>query len=87
MALDLAADGIRVNCLVPAHVITPMSQAAIASRGEDPERLHERIMDKIPLGRFCQPEEIAPGALFLVSDEASYVTGSTLVVDGGYLAH
>jgi NAD(P)-dependent dehydrogenase (short-subunit alcohol dehydrogenase family) len=86
MALDLAADGIRVNCLVPAHVVTPMSQGALEQRGEEGQRVRKRLLDAIPLGRFSQPEEIAPGALFLASDESSYATGSTLVLDGGYLA-
>jgi NAD(P)-dependent dehydrogenase (short-subunit alcohol dehydrogenase family) len=86
MALDLAEDGIRVNCLVPAHVITPMSENFISAGGEEARRARERTLAAIPLGRFCQPEEIAYGALFLASDESSYATGSALVLDGGYLA-
>jgi NAD(P)-dependent dehydrogenase (short-subunit alcohol dehydrogenase family) len=87
MGLDFATAGIRVNCLVPAHVITPMSEAHIAAAGEEAQRARERTLSNIPMGRFCEPEEIAFGALFLASDEASYVTGTTLVIDGGYLAH
>lgn len=86
MALDLATDGIRVNCLVPAHVVTPMSQGFLERRGSEGRRMRERLLEAIPLGRLSQPEEMAPGALFLASDEASYATGSTLVLDGGYLA-
>jgi NAD(P)-dependent dehydrogenase (short-subunit alcohol dehydrogenase family) len=86
MALDFARDGIRVNCLVPAHVITPMSENFVRAGGEDVAYRRERMLEQIPLGRFCQPEEIAAGALFLASDEASYATGSCLVLDGGYLA-
>jgi cyclopentanol dehydrogenase len=86
MALDFARDGIRVNCLVPAHVITPMSQNFIRAGGEDAAYRRDRVLEQIPLGRFCDPEEIAAGALFLASDEASYATGSCLVLDGGYLA-
>jgi NAD(P)-dependent dehydrogenase (short-subunit alcohol dehydrogenase family) len=82
MALDFAADGIRVNCLVPAFVRTPMSDGFGAAL---PERRAE-IIAQIPLGRFSEAEEIARGALFLASDESSYATGSTLVLDGGYLA-
>jgi NAD(P)-dependent dehydrogenase (short-subunit alcohol dehydrogenase family) len=86
MALDFAAEGIRVNCLVPAHVTTPMSSNFVAQGGEEARRARQRTIDQIPLGRFSQPEEIAYGALFLASDESSYVTGSCLIVDGGYLA-
>jgi NAD(P)-dependent dehydrogenase (short-subunit alcohol dehydrogenase family) len=87
MGLDFALEGIRVNCLVPAHVVTPMSETFIAKGGEEAQRARERTLSNIPMGRFSTPEEIAYGALFLASDEASYVTGTTLVVDGGYLAH
>lgn len=87
MGLDFASAGIRVNCLVPAHVVTPMSETFIAEAGNEARRARERTLSNIPIGRFSRPEEIAHGALFLASDEASYVTGTTLVVDGGYLAH
>jgi NAD(P)-dependent dehydrogenase (short-subunit alcohol dehydrogenase family) len=86
MALDHAGDAIRVNCLVPAFVVTPMSDNFAADRGERAPLVREQAVAAIPLGRFSQPDEIAYGALFLASDEASYVTGSTLVIDGGYLA-
>lgn len=86
MALDLAQDGIRTNCLVPAHVVTPMSENFVAAGGEEARLARERTLAAIPLGRFCDPEEIAYGALFLASSESSYATGSTLVLDGGYLA-
>lgn len=86
MALDLAEDTIRANCLVPAHVITPMSENFIADGGDEARAARERTLAAIPLGRFCQPEEIAFGALFLASDESSYATGSCVVLDGGYLA-
>jgi NAD(P)-dependent dehydrogenase (short-subunit alcohol dehydrogenase family) len=86
MAIDLAQDGIRANCLVPAHVVTPMSENFIAAGGAEARAARERTLAAIPMGRFCQPEEIAQGALFLASDESSYATGSTLVLDGGYLA-
>jgi NAD(P)-dependent dehydrogenase (short-subunit alcohol dehydrogenase family) len=87
MGLDFAAEGIRVNCLVPAHVVTPMSENFIADAGAEAKSARERTLAAIPMGRFSRPEEIASAALFLASDEASYVTGTTLVVDGGYLAH
>lgn len=86
MALDLATDGIRANCLVPAHVVTPMSENFVSAGGDEARAARERTLAAIPMGRFCQPEEIAYGALFLASDESSYATGSCLVLDGGYLA-
>ena len=86
MALDFARDNIRTNCLVPAHVITPMSQNFIRAGGEEASSRRDRVLEQIPLGRFSEPEEIAAGALFLASDDASYATGSCLVIDGGYLA-
>ncbi len=82
MALDFAADGIRANCLVPAFVTTPMSQAFSDATEAD----RSRLLEAIPLGRFSTPQEIAYGALFLACDESSFATGSTLVLDGGYLA-
>jgi NAD(P)-dependent dehydrogenase (short-subunit alcohol dehydrogenase family) len=86
MALDFAADGIRVNCLVPAHVVTPMSEGFLAEGGDEARRVRERMLGTIPLGRFSQPVEMAYGALFLACEESSYATGSSLVLDGGYLA-
>jgi len=86
MALDFATEGIRVNCLVPAHVVTPMSDGFISSMPDGGQERRARVLAAIPMGRFCEPMEIANGALFLAGDEASYVTGSVLVVDGGYTA-
>ncbi len=85
MALDFAADGIRVNCLVPAHVVTPMSTNFAATGGVGGADHKERL-SVIPLQRYGTPMEIAYGALFLACSESSYATGSTLVLDGGYLA-
>ena len=86
MALDFARDRIRVNCLVPAHVTTPMSEKYLAQGGEEALRAREKRLETIPLGRYAQPDEIAYAAVFLASDESSYVTGAPLIVDGGYLA-
>jgi NAD(P)-dependent dehydrogenase (short-subunit alcohol dehydrogenase family) len=85
MALDFAPDGIRVNCLVPAHVVTPMSDAVL--RGTPKGRARRKLMVSLqPIGRFGEPIEIAYGALFLASDESRYMTGSPMIMDGGYLA-
>jgi len=80
LARDLAADGIRVNAVAPGVVATPMAERA---GGGDPE-LAARTAGRIPLGRLARPEEIAAAAAFLLSDDASYITGTELVVDGGY---
>ncbi|MGH7818613.1 MAG: SDR family NAD(P)-dependent oxidoreductase [Candidatus Binatia bacterium] len=81
-ALELAAAGIRVNALCPGLVDTPALRRAFA-RLPDRERI---ARDAVPMRRFGRPEEIARAILFLASDEASYVTGATLVIDGGLTA-
>ena len=81
-AIQYAREGIRVNSVHPGSVATPMTEA----RRADPERL-ELTLSRIPLGRIAESEDIAYGALYLASDESSYVTGSELVIDGGLLAH
>jgi NAD(P)-dependent dehydrogenase (short-subunit alcohol dehydrogenase family) len=79
MAVDLAAYGIRVNVLAPGPVDTPlvaqMHDAAI----------RQRWMDVIPMHRYARPEEMTGAAVFLCSDDASYITGHVLAVDGGFL--
>ncbi|HTO12487.1 MAG TPA: SDR family NAD(P)-dependent oxidoreductase [Candidatus Binatia bacterium] len=79
MAVELAQHGIAVNAIAPAQIDTRMTQTL-------PAEARQRRVDRIPLGRFGEPEDIAKAALFLASDDASYVTGHTLAVDGGYLA-
>jgi NAD(P)-dependent dehydrogenase (short-subunit alcohol dehydrogenase family) len=81
LARDLASRGIRVNALCPGYTRTPMTEAYLA----DPQT-RETILDRIPLGRAADPAEIAAVAAFLCSDEASYVTGASIVADGGWLA-
>ena len=78
LALDCAADNIRVNAVCPGLVATDMSNAALA----DPVD-RDFWFERIPLGRAAGPEEIAAAVAFLASDDASYITGTTLVVDGG----
>jgi len=77
MALDYAADNVRVNCLCPGFVNTPL----LASL--PPER-RARLTALHPLGRLGEPEDIAHMALFLLSDQASWITGQAIAVDGGY---
>lgn len=79
MAADLASEKIRVNALAPGPTLTPGNQE-LFSRSDVREQ-NERM---IPMGRLAEPEEMAGAAVFLASDSASYVTGATLLVDGGY---
>jgi 2-keto-3-deoxy-L-fuconate dehydrogenase len=81
MALDHAADGIRVNCICPARVETPFVAARLREY-PDPEKAYREMSETQAVGRMGRPEEIAAAALYLVSDEASFVTGTALVIDG-----
>ncbi len=81
MGRDLAGRGVRVNAVCPGYVRTPMTQAYL----DDPETLAQ-INRGIPMGRVAHPDEIAAVIAFLASDEASYITGSAIVVDGGRTA-
>lgn len=85
MAIDYATHNIRVNSICPSEVRTPMFLGFI-NRAPDPEKKMQELIARIPLGRVAEPEEIARAALFLASDESSYVTGVTLPVDGGLTA-
>jgi gluconate 5-dehydrogenase len=80
LAADWAARGVRVNAIAPGVFLTDPNRKWF---GEKPDFRHE-FESHIPMGRLGEPDEIAPVALFLASDAASYVTGSTVVVDGGY---
>jgi NAD(P)-dependent dehydrogenase (short-subunit alcohol dehydrogenase family) len=82
MSLELAESGVRVNCVCPASVDTPLLQASFA-RTSDPEGARERNRKRHPLGRFGTPDDVANLVLFLASEEASWITGGTYVIDGG----
>jgi NAD(P)-dependent dehydrogenase (short-subunit alcohol dehydrogenase family) len=79
LGVEFARRGVRVNALCPGPVNTPLLRELYA---KDPEQAQRRLVH-LPMGRFAEPREIAQGALFLASDESSYVTGSTFMVDGG----
>ncbi|MEU7295527.1 glucose 1-dehydrogenase [Streptomyces exfoliatus] len=81
-ALELAAKGIRVNAVCPGAIDTPMSNP----EGVDPAAAGALYRTLVPLGRIGRPEEVAALALFLTSDDSSYVTGQPFVIDGGWLA-
>jgi NAD(P)-dependent dehydrogenase (short-subunit alcohol dehydrogenase family) len=85
MALDYADKNIRVNAICPAMIMTPMLESFIRLQ-PDPEEYVRRVKQSTPLGRMGTAEEVAAAALFLASDESSYITGSALMVDGGYTA-
>jgi NAD(P)-dependent dehydrogenase (short-subunit alcohol dehydrogenase family) len=84
MAMDYARSGIRVNTICPGFIETPLFESVFGVAGF--EQLRERIRDATQFGRFGKPVEVANAALFLASDEASFVTGHALMVDGGYTA-
>lgn len=85
MAIELAPDKIRVNCICPGMIDTDMYWNFIKS-SENPDTLHEYVVHSHPLGRIGKPEDIAYGALFLASDEANWITGVVLPIDGGFTA-
>lgn len=78
-AISYAGDNIRVNSIHPGFIDTPLTQAQAAD-------INASVIAATPLGRAGKPEEVAHACLFLASDESSFVTGSELLVDGGYLA-
>jgi NAD(P)-dependent dehydrogenase (short-subunit alcohol dehydrogenase family) len=81
-AVEHAKDKIRCNSIHPGPIDTPMLQ----SGHEDPEVAMQRRLSAIPLGRLGTTEDIAYGALYLASDESSFVIGAELVIDGGFIA-
>ena len=79
LGVQFAREGIRVNALCPGPVNTPLLQELFAA---DPERAARRLVH-VPMGRFAEPEEIAAAVAFLASDDASFITAATFLVDGG----
>ena len=90
LALALAKDNIRVNCICPTLTDTPMGPDFVRAKPDEDwattEAAIERFITTIPLGRLAEPQEVAYAALFLASDEASFITGIFLPVDGGATA-
>ena len=81
MALELGPYGIRVNCVAPGYIVTPMSTEI-----DSTNMMFAYARDKIPLGRVARPEEVASVFAFLASDDASFINGEAIVIDGGQLA-
>ena len=82
LAVEMARRGVRVNALCPGPVNTPLLRELFA---KDPEKAARRLVH-VPMGRFAEVEEIASAVVFLASDDASFITGSTFLVDGGISA-
>ena len=85
MALDLAPFNVRVNCINPGFVETELSLSVIHQRPNPEHQLKQRHLQH-PIGRGGAPEEVAHAAVYLASDESSWMTGSQLNLDGGYTA-
>ncbi len=86
LAIELAPHGVRVNAICPGVIDTPMFRASW-EKAADPQAEFEKIMDRYVIRRVGRPEEIADAALYLISEESSFVTGTTLAVDGGRTFH
>ena len=90
MTADYAPDGVRVNALCPGTVMTPLVERLYAARAEqegaDADALIEQTTNRYPLRRFGAVDEVVNAALFLLSDESSFVAGTASVVDGGLVA-
>ncbi|MHA1963450.1 MAG: SDR family NAD(P)-dependent oxidoreductase [Candidatus Thorarchaeota archaeon] len=83
LAADFGQYNIRVNCICPGAIETPMLERVIEKQG-NPTDVRDRRLKNYPLGRFGYPDEVAQTALFLASEESTFVTGATIVVDGGF---
>ena len=84
LALDLSQYHIRVNCVCPGMTDTPMLRFHLESSPDPEQTLLDRL-DRVPLERLLQPDDIARAVLYLSSDESGGITGTSLIVDGGYL--
>jgi len=85
MSLDHALEGIRVNCICPGRVETPFVSARLKEY-PDPEKAYKEMASTQAIGRMAKPEEIAAAALYLASDDSAFVTGTALLIDGGWSA-
>jgi NAD(P)-dependent dehydrogenase (short-subunit alcohol dehydrogenase family) len=84
MALDYAKKNIRVNCVCPGEIDTPMFRQEAKARKMPLEEYRKELCEYHPIGRLGVPEEVANAVLFLASDDASFITGTAFSVDGGY---
>ena len=79
MALKYAPKGVRVNAIAPGFVVTEQTQ-----KGRDDQEHYKAVIDRTPFSRWGNPDDIAGPAMFLASDQAAFITGQTIIVDGGY---
>lgn len=86
LALDYALKNVRVNCICPGEIETPMFLQEVSTRGMDVEEYRKEVAAYHPIGRLGRPKEVADTVLFLASDDASFITGAAVSVDGGYTA-
>jgi NAD(P)-dependent dehydrogenase (short-subunit alcohol dehydrogenase family) len=86
MAIDFAKDGIRVNCICPGWIDTGFNDPIFDDAGMSPEEIDDAVKLAIPMNRQGTAADVAPSVAFLFSDDASYITGTTLVIDGGFVA-
>jgi NAD(P)-dependent dehydrogenase (short-subunit alcohol dehydrogenase family) len=82
ITIDYGGRGVRANAVCPGPIDTPMTQVGFAQSGED----YTLVTSRVPAGRMGQPDEVAAGCAYLLSDDAAYVNGTTLTIDGGYTA-
>jgi NAD(P)-dependent dehydrogenase (short-subunit alcohol dehydrogenase family) len=80
-----AKDNIRVNSVHPGYVLTPLFKGVAARNPKGAEMFMKELTASIPLGRLGTPEDVSKGILFLASDESSYITGTEIIIDGGYI--
>ena len=85
-AICYAKDGIRVNSIHPGWICTPMLDEVGRKAPEGQAEFNRRLQSRIPLGRYGEPDDVAYGVLYFSSDESKFITGSELVIDGGYIA-
>ena len=87
IAIDFVSQGIRANAICPGTVHTPFVEGYLTRNFPDnKDEMRQQLHARQPIGRMGRPDEIASAALYLASDEAAFVTGSTLVIDGGWTA-
>jgi NAD(P)-dependent dehydrogenase (short-subunit alcohol dehydrogenase family) len=84
-AAEYIAGGIRINCVAPSHIDTPMLRASLETAA-DPADAQAKLLRSVPAQRLGSPSDVANAAVFLLSDQAAYLAGSILSVDGGYVA-